>query len=307
MDQDSSLDLSGPVLSQDLPKEHTKIKHLVLSGGGTFGISAYGLLKKLNEDGLWRIEDIQTIYGTSIGSIIGTMIALNYDWLTLDNYIINRPWEKVFFFNMTTILNSYEKQGIFNIKMVENIFAPLFGGKNIHLNVTMREFYDITHIEMHIMTTEFDSMTTVDISYKTHPDWRMIEAIYSSACLPILCSPFVKDSKYYLDGGILCNYPLNNCINDQEVANYNEILGITRLRNEVDRVKMDEQSTLLDYVFSLLYKLIDRKRMIPPIIKHEMKINANIVSIYDIYMFSVSKEERSRLVDAGYMHSFTIE
>ena len=300
--------------SQDLlaedpnPVKTSKIKHIVLSGGGTFGISSYGLLKKLNELGRWRIEDIKSIYGTSVGAIIATMIALNYDWPTIDNYLINRPWEKVFYFNMTTILNSYEKQGIFNMKMVEDMFAPLFGGKNIPINVSMLDFYKITNIELHIITTEFQSLTTVDISYKTHPDWLVIEAIYSSACLPILCSPFLKDSKYYLDGGILCNYPLNNCINDQKAEDgdeildeiLGEILGITRLKNEVDRVKLDEQATLLDYVFSLLYKLIDRKRFIPPIIKNEFKIDANPVSIYDIYLFSTSKEERLRLIEAGY-------
>jgi predicted acylesterase/phospholipase RssA len=311
---------SQDLLAEDSPVEApikpSKIKHIVLSGGGTFGISSYGLLKRLNELGRWRIEDIKSIYGTSVGAMIATIVALNYDWPTIDNYLINRPWEKVFYFNMTTILNSYEKQGIFNIKMIEDMFAPLFGGKNIPINVSMLDFYKITNIDLHIITTEFQSLTTVDISHKTHPDWLVIEAIYSSACLPILCSPFLKDSKYYLDGGILCNYPLNNCINDQKSTIYQEktpedsdeimdeisgeILGITRLKNEVDRVKLDEQATLLDYVFSLLYKLIDRKRFIPPVIKNEFKIDANPVSIYDIYLFSTSKEERLRLIEVGY-------
>ena len=65
-----SQDLLAENSPVEAPVKTSKIKHIVLSGGGTFGISSYGLLKKLNELGRWRIEDIKSIYGTSVGAII---------------------------------------------------------------------------------------------------------------------------------------------------------------------------------------------------------------------------------------------
>ena len=55
------------------------IRHLVISGGGTLGFSYYGILKETNEMELWQYDNIKTIYGTSIGAILATVICLNYD------------------------------------------------------------------------------------------------------------------------------------------------------------------------------------------------------------------------------------
>ena len=75
------------------------IKHLVIAGGGPIGLQFLGALEHLNESGFWKIEDIETIYATSIGTMAGTFIALKYDWETLNKYIIERPWHDAFKLN----------------------------------------------------------------------------------------------------------------------------------------------------------------------------------------------------------------
>jgi predicted acylesterase/phospholipase RssA len=72
------------------------IKHLVISSGGPAGIMMYNILRTLNMKGVWNIQNIRTIYGSSVGSFIAILIALNYDWSTMDDYIIKRPWDKIF-------------------------------------------------------------------------------------------------------------------------------------------------------------------------------------------------------------------
>lgn len=72
------------------------IKHLVISSGGPAGIMMYNILRTLNLKGVWNIQNIRTIYGSSVGSFIAILIALNYDWSTMDDYIIKRPWDKIF-------------------------------------------------------------------------------------------------------------------------------------------------------------------------------------------------------------------
>ena len=71
------------------------IKHIVICGGGPTGLLSYGAAKHLAEQGFWSHDNIETIYGTSIGALIGAMLCLKHDWSTLDDYIIKRPWEKV--------------------------------------------------------------------------------------------------------------------------------------------------------------------------------------------------------------------
>ena len=47
------------------------IKYLVLGGGGGGGFSIYGALKYLSEKNYYDINNIKSIYSTSVGSING--------------------------------------------------------------------------------------------------------------------------------------------------------------------------------------------------------------------------------------------
>ena len=101
------------------------IKHLVLSGGGPTGLTTYGVLKKLNQKGLWNIKNIKTIYGTSVGSLIGIILTLKLDWKYIDNYFIKEEWDKILNFNSTNILELYSGKGLLDESFIINILEPL--------------------------------------------------------------------------------------------------------------------------------------------------------------------------------------
>ena len=101
------------------------IKHLVISGGGPLGLRYLGALEKLEREKFWNFDTIESIYGTSVGSIIGAFICLKYDWDTLNKYIIERPWHEAFKVNPKQIFDSYYNKGLFDKKLAEIIFKPL--------------------------------------------------------------------------------------------------------------------------------------------------------------------------------------
>lgn len=282
-------------------QEPILIEHIVLSGGGVYGFSAYGALEHLHKEGYWNINNIKSIYGTSIGAIFGTVISLKYDWQITHNYIINRPWNKVFNFDMYSIINSFQKRGIFDITVVKEIFKSLFGGLGISMNVTMAELYTITKIDLHLFITDLNEFESVDISHTTHPDWLVIDAVYASAALPILFSPLLNKSKYYIDGGILCNYPINNCINING-GNYDSTLGIHRGQT-TGIVNLTDESSLFDYLFLIIYKILYKFLPLPQYLefphKHDIQIESNNVSLFDIYLCTNSVDERLRLLNIG--------
>ena len=72
------------------------IKHIVICGGGPTGFLSYGALKRLHEKEIWNKKDIETIYGSSIGGVMGILINLAHSWEALSDYLIKRPWIKVF-------------------------------------------------------------------------------------------------------------------------------------------------------------------------------------------------------------------
>lgn len=274
------------------------IKHIVCSGGGVTGFSFYGMLKECYNRNMWKLENIETIYGTSIGSIFAVILALNYDWNTLDDYLIKRPWQNVFKFDLYSILDSLQKRGIFDKKTIQELLTPLFLGKDIPIHITMKEFYEMTNIEIHIFTAEITHFKLVDISYKSHPDWTILDAVYSSCSIPIIFSPLLKDSKCYCDGGLLLNYPLDKCI--ENGANINEVIGISSdLNTNIDNV-MNEKSTLFDYIIVLIKKVISvflpkQQNVIP----NDFKIKSHEISIYDIISTTSEMNERIKLIDKG--------
>ena len=64
------------------------IKHLVISGGGPIMIQTLGAIQHLEKNGFLNLSEIQSIYGTSAGGIVGTLICLKYDWETINDITI---------------------------------------------------------------------------------------------------------------------------------------------------------------------------------------------------------------------------
>jgi NTE family protein len=229
------------------------IKHLVISGGGPLGFRYLGALQKLEIDGFWKFNEIETIYGTSIGAIIGTFICLKYDWETLNKYIIERPWHDAFKVNAKQIFDSYYNKGLFDKKLAEIIFKPLLEAKDLTLNITLKEFYDFSNIDLHIFTFDLNKFQTIELSHTTHPELGLLQALTMSSSLPGIFIPTIIDNCCYIDGGVLCNYPLNQCLRDH--TNKDEILGIKSSYNkETDNfsnVEVTSETSLLEYVICM--------------------------------------------------------
>lgn len=194
---------------------HKKIEHLVLCGGGPVGLVQYGALKYLTSINYLDYNNIKSIYATSIGCIIGFVYLINLEWSWMDDFLIKRPWEKLVNFTPYDFLNMFYTKGLLNPEFVTNCLKPLFLAKDIELTITLKEFYDLTNIEFNLYTCNFTKFKKEKLNYITYPDLPVIEAIYMSLTIPILCVPFYKNDCFYFDGGILVVCPLNECITDK--------------------------------------------------------------------------------------------
>ena len=260
-------------LPPQMPPKNTSIKHIVISSGGPAGHMMYSILRTLNLKGIWDIKDIKTIYGSSIGSFIAIILSLRYDWKVLDDYLIKRPWEKIFTrgsgggsgstgsngsesentsafagakSKIEFMLRFYNNNGLYGLKEFTEMLRPVLQGKDMTVTITMHEFYEKTGIELHFISTELNKFCVVDFSYKTHPNQSLVEACYMSCCYPFGFTPIYRDGCCYLDGGIINDYPVNECIRDQK-CNLSEILGIKMLW-ESKPANLTEKSSMLQFV-----------------------------------------------------------
>lgn len=229
------------------------IKHIVISGGGPTGLLSYGAAKHLAQQGFWSPDTIESIYGTSIGSLIGAMLCLKHDWSTLDDYIIKRPWEKVIVDSLE-MLELFSCKGVAKMKLLDDIMRPLLESKDLTLAVTLREFYEYSHISLNVFTVELNAFRKVQMSHATHPDLPLMDAIKMSSCVPMLFQPILRDGCCYIDGGVMVNYPLRECLEDTQCSP-NEVLGLRNLCNNPNE-GIGIQSSLLEYLRFINLQLV---------------------------------------------------
>jgi len=281
--------------------KYPTIKHLVISGGGTYGVLAYGALRETNRGGFWKMENIKSIHTVSIGCILATILLLQYDWETIDEYLIKRPWEKVFKYDIQSMFNAYENRGLFDKKLIIDIMKPLLLGKDMVLDITLKDLYEKTQVDLHLYTTETTAFELVSLSHHSHPDWKLLDAIYASAGLPIFISPHIEDNKSYIDGSVFLNYPLKYCM-EMENVQEEEIFGIQKESIYSLNDEITETSNMLDYVLIVLNKVLARINQDSAntgLIQHELVIKSSPICASDLYQFSISEECRRNWVEEG--------
>ena len=236
------------------------------------------------------------MYGTSVGTFISVILCLKYDWETIDTYLINRPWNNVFKVDIYTVLQAFEKRGVFGIDVMEKMLGPLLAGKDISTDVTMKEFYEITGIDLYFFVTELNTFKLCKMSHHTHPDWRVIDAVYASSTLPIIFAPLIKGGECYVDGGVMCSYPMKACL---EAGNAPEtILGIKKFFDGTELVS--ETSSLFDYLLIILKNVIALLNGYESgLIPNEILLNGDHTTIENMLSLASSREEREMNIGLG--------
>jgi predicted acylesterase/phospholipase RssA len=235
------------------------IEHIVFSGGGPIGLSQSSAINYLLKENYVDINKIKTVYGVSIGFVNALCLALKYDFQDVMNYQINRPWEKIFNIKPSiAIYNVVTKKGIFDVELWDKCLSPLLLAKNFTTNVTLKELFENTNIELHGIATDINEFKTVDFSYKTHPNLKIVDAVHMSCALPFLFTPPFIDDTLYLDGGTTNNFPLDLCIKNSNIENTDTILAFKNLHRPNFITKLNDSSDLSEIISTIIKKLTSK-------------------------------------------------
>jgi hypothetical protein len=283
------------------------IKHLVLSGGGPTGFVTYGAAKQLAQAGFWKLSQIESIYGCSAGAYLGVILALGYPWTILDDYLIQRPWENLVEITGQTFFAAYEKKGLISQHFFEEAINPLLNGKDLSPGITLKEFYAVNKIEIHLFTTNINTahFQKVDLSYLTHPDLPLVQALHMSMAVPFIFQPVFLKEDCYIDGGLMNNFPLNDCLN-RPAINSTEILAFKNIwfnsAAAAAGKQIGEKSTIFDFFLCLVQKMkaaIDTETQQPAVL-HTVYCPCENMENIDSWLKAVwTKEMRAKLINDG--------
>jgi len=279
------------------------IKHLVLSGGAYKGFYTIGALKYLNDNKFYDLENIETMYGTSVGALVAAILCLKLNWNDLYEYCINKPWEKAFKFSVESLLDIINKKGFIKQEFIDGIFENLLKGAGLPKDVTLKQLYDYSNIDLYIFAVNLTEFTLERFSYKTHPDMLLLDAIYMTCSLPFIFQPKYIGNNCYIDGGVINPYPMNICIKDLEKINPDidkkEILGFKIVDDELELGP--PSSSIFQFGFYMIYRLIKENYnyLYEEKIPYELIIPSSLMSTETATKIIISKDERKKLLDQG--------
>ena len=199
------------------------IKYLCFSGGGIIGLPMYGTIKRLHQLKFWEHKNIKTIYGCSVGAIIGLIVLLDISWNWIDDYFIKRPWKNIFDIDNIDYIKYISEKGLIDINTWYKIITPLLKSKNISPDITMLELYNLTNIKFNIYSTKLIGIESKIINHETEPHMKLLLAISITTSIPGLSKPIYYNKNFLMDGGLLNNNPINDCC---KYNNHYEILNI---------------------------------------------------------------------------------
>lgn len=282
------------------------IKHIVISGGGPTGLKSLGALQHLERADFWKIENIESLYATSAGAIIGLLMVMKIKWEYINDYIIKRPWHEVFDISINQIFEAFSKKGLFDEKVIEIFFKPFFNAIDLSVDITMRELYEYSKIDFHVFSLEMNHFEMIDVSHQSHPDLKVFDAIHMTIALPLVITPRCVGDKCYVDGGVVSNYPLNYCIQNNNISDekLGEILGV---RNNYDNDEnaitniVNNESTILDYITIFINKLVMNVDTEPKQVKIPNEVRYKTQNLNFAFLKSTisSSEEREKLLKDG--------
>lgn len=156
---------------------------IVLSGGGVRGIAHLGVLKALNEKGIFP----EIISGVSAGAIAGVFYADGY---TPDEIFNIFNDNHLFHFAKLTI----PKKGFLSMEKVSAI---------LNKHIRAKSFEDLK-IPFYAAATNLNE-GKIEYFHKG----PIVERIIASASIPVLFRPVIMNNTIYVDGGVFDNLPID--------------------------------------------------------------------------------------------------
>ena len=195
---------------------------LVLSGGGAKGMAHIGILKKLEEIGLYP----DYITGTSMGSIIGALYSIGYSIDELEAFAKETKWLELMTNSLDSKLISIKQKDDYGWWPLEITFenhkpvllsgmleAPNlsnFFSKNTWRTVGINKFDDYP-IPFRCYGVDILKGNTVEFS-----EGDLARAIRGSMAIPLVFSPVLienqTDTLLIVDGGVMHNFPVKDVI-----------------------------------------------------------------------------------------------
>src|ERR1044072_9339935 len=194
-------------------KERPKIG-LTLSGGGAKGLAHIGILQALDSAGL----KVDYITGTSMGSIVGALYAMDYSGDSIEALAHKLDWDNLFANQASLKDFSYEEKSEYNKYIIEIPFeygkpklaSGVITGEQLWLELARlcwpaKDVRDFTKLNIPFKCIATDVATGDIVTLDTG---HIVSSIRASMAIPSIFTAVKIGDRKLVDGGVVRNFPV---------------------------------------------------------------------------------------------------
>lgn len=268
------------------------INYLVGSGGGIKGLVHCGALHELN------LPRMKGYAGTSAGSIVFSLLAIGYNTQELVEIVYELDFSKILeggINKLTLPYYLYENFGDISGCYLYNILGEYIEKKTNNKDYTINQLYQDQNIILIIVTTNLTRCREERFGPGINGDIPIRLAIRMSTSVPGLFKPVIYNNCYYVDGGLVNNYPVNVFEEYSE-----ETLGLRIISETDNELLYGEKHIAINSFVDFIGANIEACMLLQ--YKKQLLGNYNIDLItpdYSLTDFNFSKMQKDQLLMIG--------
>ena len=229
-----------------IAQQEPNYTNLALAGGGVRGLAYAGVFSVLDKKAVLHQTD--KVAGTSAGAIAGLLLSVGYSAKEIDSIMQDLPVQE-FNDGKGGLIGKYERVkhdfGIYEGKKFDRWLQQLVNIKTGKPGLTFGELHQL-HLTNNLFKDLYCTGNNLSrqqleiFSYEHTPNMPIALAVRISGTVPLYFEPVALDNNkkmiqkgdtssfinYYVDGGMLCNYPINmfdTCNNNENPLMYNNV------------------------------------------------------------------------------------
>lgn len=234
-------------------------KNLVLEGGGIKGLAYAGVFSVLEDNGV--LHNIEKVAGTSAGSIAGLMVSIGYNATEIDSVMMELPVQK-FNDGKGGVVGKYRRfkkgYGVYKGKVFEKWLQSLVEHKTGNPLLTFAQLHEL-HLKNNFYKDFYCTGTNLSkqrleiFSHLHTPNMPLAQAARISSGIPLYFEPVALDDQlqkikkndtlsfvnYYVDGGMLSNYPISIFDTCEDGSNNPLLCNELKFNSQTIGIKME--------------------------------------------------------------------
>lgn len=274
----------------------SEINTLIFSGGGSKGVCYIGVMRCFEEmvsKGVIKLN-IKEICGVSIGSVFGLFYVLGYNYEELYQEMMKSDLTVVKNLKLRNFLTKY---GLDDGKKFMLWVESFVIKKGYSRDITLKQLWLKTGIDFKIVASNVNKYSLDIFDYQKNPNLKVLKAVKMSLSVPFVFSPEQYKGDYYVDGGLINNFPIELYKNNLENVLGCKLISSGELIKGVD-IKIDSFESYASNIFNCFFgKREETNTRSSEYLEHIIDIKAYDI---DFMNFNLENSDKIHMINVGY-------